>query len=215
MNDRKYRVLLSLAALVAGMVQPGAAQNLIANGAFTHAGDRLKGWTVDYAWTGNEHFVDNKDRVRVVDREAGRSHVLRIDAEGDEVETRVESPLLPFDLSTRYRAALYVKGGPYRIYFSGYQWRPGIRPHAEPTLPELRQVYRSKNETGRHANWTRVTFEIPGVDPSPLALRHLQRVRFVTVYIYFRGSGFIDDLVVMRFPGDRAAAGGAWLSATP
>ncbi len=174
-----------------------ASGNLLKNGRFEHPEGALHGWMTDYAWTENRNYVDNAARISVVPQESGRRNVVRLRPPLD-IGAKMETILIPFELGQQYRASLMVKGGPYRIYFSGYQWRPGIRPHSNPTHAEMRPAYRSKAEVGQSANWERVTLEIPGVDASALSLQHLRRVRFITLYIFFLEDGFIDDVVINR-----------------
>lgn len=85
-----------------------------------------------------------------------------------------------------------VKGGPYRLYLCGYRWAPGVPPNDNPTLADLRPIYKSKALTGTSPDWTKVTFELPGVKLSDQALEHLKNVRFITIYLWFlKGSDLI------------------------
>jgi len=94
-----------------------------------------------------------------------------------------------------------VKGGPYRIYFSGYQWKPGIRPHNEPTIEEMRQAYRGKAETGQAKSWTSVTVDIPATTASELSMQHLGKVRYITLYFWFAKDGYVDDVAITKISG--------------
>ena len=193
---RRARNDLTLLLLGLALAAPAAhGRNLIANGAFDDPDNPLKGWVTDYAWQGNRHYVDNASRVSVVPQESGRRNVAHLRSSND-AGTRLESMLIPFAQDGRYRATLRVKGGPYRIYFAGYQWQPGIRPHDEPTLQQMRQVYRSRAETGEASGWQTVSLEIPGVEASDLSLQHLRRVRFISLYIWFIRDGFVDDVAI-------------------
>ena len=199
-----------------------AASNLIVNGSFDAPGDPLQGWSADYTHEGISHYMQNAARVAVVPSEGGRSQVLHLDG-STEPGTKVESSLIPFDPKGRYRATLFVKGGPYRIQFRGYQWRPGVRPHPDPKPEALRQVYRGKEDvgqpasghlvkrtgavTGANAPWKRVTVELPGTAASDLSLKSLSKVRFIRLYVYTwnpdagkneRSVLFIDEAVVER-----------------
>lgn len=185
--------------LVLSGVLPMAAQarNLIINDSFDAPGDPLQGWHTDYAWTKNSHYIGNASNISVVESEAGQRHVAKMVSPGDP-GVKMESVLIPMEQGAKYRARLKVKGQSYRIYFAGYQWRPGIRPHGDPSLQEMRPVYRSKAETGSAASWKTVTLELPGTEASELSLRHLSRVRFITLYIWFGGGGFVDDVMVTK-----------------
>ena len=67
-----------------------AGDNLIANGTFDHEEGELHGWNTDYAWTGNSHYVGNKDRVKV----SGGAAVLK--AAGD-AGVKIESIAIPLE----------------------------------------------------------------------------------------------------------------------
>jgi len=196
LRAHKYAIVATVLglALAAPSVQ---GRNLIVNGAFDDPDNPLKGWVTDYAWQGNRHYIDNASRVSVVPQESGRRNVAHLRSSND-AGTRLESMLIPYVQDGRYRATLRVKGGPYRIYFAGYQWTPGIRPHDQPTLQELRQVYRSRAEAGQAASWQTISLEIPGVEASELSLQHLRRVRFITLYIWFVRDGFVDDVTITQ-----------------
>ncbi len=192
------RAIRRLCVLGLGVLAVSAqARNLLTNGSFEDPQDPLKGWITDYAWQGNRHYMGNASRVSVVAQESGRRNVAQLTSPGD-AGVRLESMLLPFAQGAAYRATLRVKGGPYRIYFSGYQWRPGIEPHDAPTIQEMRAAYRSKAEAGQSGTWQTVTLDIPGTAASDLSVQHLQRVRFMTLYIWFSGSGFVDDVVITQ-----------------
>lgn len=189
----KLLVALMLLSATAAL----GAENLVVNGTFDDPKGPLTGWNVDYAWSRNVHYVGNVSRIRPMASHAGQRNVVQIMPHG-EVGSKMESVLIPFEQGDRYRATLRVKGGRYRIYFSGYQWRPGIRPHSNPTLPEMRQAYRSRAVDGQSANWETISLEIPGVESSELSMRHLRRVRFITLYIFFLGEGYVNDVQVVK-----------------
>ncbi len=174
-----------------------SAQNLIVNGTFDAPEGPLHGWMADYAWTRNTHYVGNASRVTPVEQFAGQRNVVRFTSPGD-AGSKMESVLIPFEQDGKYRATLKVHGGRFRIYFAGYQWKPGIRPHSEPTHQEMRQVYRSKALDSQTPSWRTISMEIPGVDSSDLSMQHLRKVRFITLYIWFLGEGYVDDVVVSR-----------------
>lgn len=194
MNVYPRAILLLLITLLA---TGGAGQTLQPNHDFSHPEDPLYAWHYDYEWTSNRNYMGNADRVSVLPQANGRQNVLQIMGLGD-VGSKVESIILPFEQGMSYRARVTLRGGPYRIYFSGYQWQPGIRPHDQPTLQELRPVYRSKAVTGETRSWQTVDVEIPGIDPTELSLRHLQRVRFVTLYIFALRMTQVDEVIIVR-----------------
>ncbi len=189
----KMGVWLGLCILPAAV----SAQNLIVNGSFDSPDGPLAGWTTDYAWTRNTHYVGNAARVVPVPQFSGQLHAVKFLTHGD-AGSKMESVLIPYEQGGQYRATLKVQGGRFRIYFAGYQWKPGVRPHSEPTPQEMRQVYRSKAEDGQSPNWRTVVIDIPGVAASELSLSHLRKVRFITLYIWFLGEGHVDEVSVAR-----------------
>ncbi len=191
-------VAASLSLSLASASSPATAQNLLANGTFDDSEGPLKGWITDYEWSGNKHYVGNKERVSVVDSVEGKSTVASFVPAGD-AGAKMESLPIPFGPGFRYKATLDVKGGPYRIYFAGYKWEPGIRPHEAPELGELRLVYKSKASSGEaSASWEKVELELPGVELSAQAKAHLKNVRFVTLYIWFMKPGHIDNVALEK-----------------
>ena len=136
------------ATTICGLLLCGTcfAQNLLKNGSFDNPTDRLGGWITDYAWSKNKWYLGNKDRVSVVDTEQGLQYVVRLESTSDE-GTKIETVPIPFEEGYRYTCSLKFKGPDYRIYFAGYKWRPGVKPHDQPTMGELRTVYRSKTAT--------------------------------------------------------------------
>ena len=127
------------------------SEDLIENGSFDHADGALAGWITDYEWTGNKYYVANKDRVAVVPELSGRSQVVTITPAGD-AGAKMECIPIPFEPGYRYSCELEIMGGPYRIYFAGYKWQPGIRPHEDPELGETltaRRVLRPRQPPRR------------------------------------------------------------------
>jgi len=183
-----------IAILVCGAPFMGVAGNLLENGNFENG---LAGWLTDYTWARNSHYMANHDHIEVIPEADGRTHVARMRAPSD-AGVKMETKLFPFRKGDSYRATLWVQGK-YRIYFSGYQWRPGVRPHDSPTHPEMRQIYRSRATTGFHRHWRQITVEIPGVENlSANAVAHLQRVRFISLFIWNEQDGYVDDVVLEK-----------------
>jgi hypothetical protein len=178
-------VLLPLSAM---------GRNLLENGSFDKG---LEGWTTDYAWTRNDHYVGNARDVSVIPEHGGRRTVARLNSRGS-AGTKMESILIPFRMGDNFRATLWINSPRYRVYFSGYHWLPGVRPHSNPTPPEMRQAYRSKAATGG-GGWRQISLEIPGLETlTPQAISHLERVRFITLYFWLDGGGYVDDVVITK-----------------
>jgi hypothetical protein len=175
----------------------GRGQSLLENGKFNNAGDPFKGWVTDYEWTGNSNYVGNKAHVSIAS-DGARKTAVKMDSPG-ETGVKMESRPFPFEPGFRYTGAVDVKGGGYRIYFGGYKWAPGIHPHDNPELSELRMIYMSKAVQAESPGaWKQEKIELPGVKLSAEALAHLKDIRFLTFYIWFNKPGFVDNASVTK-----------------
>jgi len=191
--SRRTTRALRLAAVLLAAVQSARSDNLLPNGEFDHQMGALHGWITDYEWTGNRFYAGNRERVVV------REAVAHIEPDSD-AGAKLESVPIPFARGFRYTCTLKVTGGPYRIYFAGYRWKPGVRPHENPGLAELRLVYKSKALTAARGTGATQSFELPGVMLSPAARSHLKHVRFITVYIWMRDKGSVDCVTLTKSP---------------
>jgi len=183
------------------------SNNLCYNGSFDSSSTNgpLDGWTIDYRWTGNSFYQQNHNRCKPVASYGGKSQVLHVN--GRAGETKVESRPIPFEQGARYRCTLNYKGttGPH-MYFTGYKWKPGIRPYENPHIGDLRRIYKSQFRNTKVSSggygWKKVTFEFPMENPSKLAQKHLKYLRMFTVYIIVindaKGEIYVDDVVVTR-----------------
>lgn len=169
------------------------AENLLANGGFDHKDGPLTGWITDYAFSENTNYVGNKDRVSVVDGKA----VLKPASDGG---AKMECRPMAIEPGFKYTAKLDVKGGPFRIYFAGYKWKPGIRPHANPELGELRMIYKSKAIADSAAGVKSQTVELPGVKLTPQAKTALKEVRFISLFIIMIHEGTVDNVMLTKAP---------------
>ena len=172
------------------------AQSLLENGSFENQGDPLKGWVTDYAFTGNTHYIGNKQHVTVA-MESARKNVANFGNAGD-AGVKMECRAFPLEPGFKYVCNLDIKGGGYRVYFAGYQWAPGVRPHENPELGELRMIYQSKALTGSSADWKQEKLELPGVPLSDAAKAHLKKVRYLTIYIWMVKPGAVDNITVTK-----------------
>ncbi len=171
-------------------------QSIIENGNFDNPAEPLKGWIVDYAFAGNSNYMGNKDHVSIV-TEGVRKNVVQFGSAGD-AGVKMECRAFPLEPGFRYTCTLDIKGGGYRIYFAGYQFTPGVRPHENPELGELRMIYQSKATVGSSADWKQEKLELPGVKLSPQAIEHLKKARYLTVYIWMAKPGFVDNVTVTK-----------------
>lgn len=155
--------------------------NLLPNGDFENPEDPLAGWTTNYEWLKNPHFMNNHNRLRVLPRVDNHRNVLCLDVNP---QTKVESQPFPYEPGDRYRGTLDMKGNRGRFYFAGYRWKPGVRPYENPHPGDLRLVYKGKAVMKTSRTWSPVTIEFPMKDLSETASRHLRAVRFFTIYIW-------------------------------
>lgn len=174
------------------------AQNILENGSFNSPGDPLKGWVTDYAFAGNSNYMGNKTHVSVVTE--GGKPAVKFDYTGVGAGTgvKMESHPFPFEPGFKYLCDIHIKGGEYRVQFAGYQWTPGTAPHDNPTIGELRMIYKSKVIDTTSPGWKDEKFELPGVTLSDDAKEHLKKVRFLTVYIVMLNHGSIDNVTVTK-----------------
>ena len=186
---------LLLTATVCAAPMP-AIPSILENGNFDYASEPLKGWVVDYEWSGNSHYIGNKTHVSIA-TEGTRKNVVKFDANGD-AGVKMECRAFPLDPGFKYVANLDIKGGGYRIYFAGYQWAPGVRPHESPELGELRMIYQSKASVGTSNDWKTEKLELPGVALSEAAIEHLKKVRFLTLYIWMAKPGSVDNVTITK-----------------
>ena len=106
---------------------------------------------------------------------------------------------IPFEKGYRYTAELSISSSDMsRVYFAGYKWKPGIRPHENPSLGELRMIYKSKADTSARKSMGKMKIELPGVELSSQAKKALKYVRFITLYVWIRKEGSIDDVRITR-----------------
>ena len=202
-------ILSAAAAWGAGPMAPAGRPggNLCYNGSFDVPEKPLDGWTYDYQWEGNSHYMQNHTRVSAVPQYDGKQKVMFINGSA---ETKVESRPIPFEVGKRYRCELSVKGNTMpHIYFRGYKWQPGIRPYTGAVhIGDIRMIYKSEfrnhQVTPVGGGWKKVAFEFPLKDLSELAMKHLKYVRFITVFIVVvdteKGQVYVDDVVVRELP---------------
>jgi hypothetical protein len=199
------RIMLTITALMllGGTAHAaGGTSNLCFNGSFDNTNHCLEGWTYNYEWLGNSHYMKNHERVSAVSSYQGRQKVAFINATG---QTKFESKPIPYEYGKRYRCELKIRGGGVRMYFAGYKWDAGVRPHANPHLGKLRRIYKSKPCTGGSGcgeacggGWTKATFEFPLENVSDLGKQHLKHLRYFTIYILGMSGGktWVDDVRV-------------------
>lgn len=187
-------LLLIATALVA--VSTARAQSLLENGDFENATDPFKGWVTDYAFTGNSFYVGNKAHLTIT-KDGARKNIVNFGNAGDG-GVKLECRAFPLEPGFKYICNLDIKSGAYRVYFAGYQWTPGVKPHDNPELGELRMVYQSKALIGTNEEWQKQKLELPGVALSDAAKTHLKKVRYLTIYIWMLKPGAVDNVTITK-----------------
>lgn len=189
-------------SLLAGSVS--ALDNLCFNGSFDNPEDPLKGWTYDYRWLNNSHYMANHEKVSAQAREGAAVKVVKMTSTSD-AGVKLECKPIVFEPGYRYSCRMKIKGGPCRIYFAGHKWKPGIRPHDHPEMGELRTIYKSKAYADTESGWKTIALELPGVKASPASISHLKKVRFVTLYIWTLEELHVDDVQIIKVKDPRMA----------
>jgi hypothetical protein len=217
-------VALLLCAVRVAPAENAPTDNLLPNGGFEDRADPLAGWRANFEADGNRWYADNHQFVSVVPGDSGRHQVLRISVPTASLSqnqgVQVDSMPIPFDSGSRYRLSLVGRttGPNCRILIEGYQWRPGIKPVANPEFHQLRKVYRqgagqmlyfsgdTQQRSGPFSNprrtWEPGSCTFPGEELSAAARSHLARVTFVAIHIVAIGGGtgelFLDDVVLEK-----------------
>ena len=126
----------------------GVSSNLIVNGSFDEG---LKGWHYEYKLNGESWYNDNDKFVSVVAQESGHRNVLALKTLYDKAMVpgqgvKVDSFPVPIDAKSgaRYRLTVSARttAPDCRILLEGYKWKPGIKPHDNPDMSELRKEYK-------------------------------------------------------------------------
>jgi hypothetical protein len=198
----KRVLLLALSGLIYSVsVSTGADNNLCYNGGFNSTNGPLDGWNVNYEWMNNSNYMQNHEHVQVLPSFKGKKNVMWMNPP---VQGRVESKLIPIEQGCRYKCTLdlYCEGG-VRFYFNCYKWEPGIAPHAEPKLSEMRRIYKGEPfDRGGGSKWETISFYLPKAEISELAQEHYKYVRFATVYMTrYRGGFYVANVKVEKMPG--------------
>lgn len=197
---------------------PGAAgaENLCINGDFNVVtnGNKPFGWIYDFAWTKRTHQTDNPQYVSIQKRQGAKRNVLRLEmapiSKSPHEESIAMSNLIPFERGKTYKISFdgRTEGMMERIYVRGYKWKSGIRPHENPKLSELQNIYRGKPFGSLRKSWKTYSRDFPYFSKkgsSKLNLKHLKHVRFFALYIiipFFEtnppGSIYIDNVKIQQ-----------------
>jgi hypothetical protein len=122
----------------------------------------------------------------------------------------VDSFPVPVKPGGRFRLTLTARStGPgIRTLVEGYQWRPGVKPHANPDISELRKCFKSEVVTfgsqvgGSRSSvgkgWETADIVFPAENPTALAVDKLSKMEFLIVHIVAidggEGTVYVDDV---------------------
>jgi|GEM_PF-890446 len=193
--------MLLLGGLWAAAAAAETGSNLCYNGGFNSTNGPLDGWNVNYEWMGNGNFMKNHEACTVLPSYKGKSNVLWVNPGK---QARVESKPIPIEKGVRYKCTMDICCPDSIFYFCGYKWEPGIAPHPDPKLSELRRIFRSEHYLGGSGGggWKTVSFIMPMEEISELEWSHYKDIRFATVYMCrYRGGWYVTNVRVEKIPG--------------
>ncbi len=196
-----------------------AAENLVVNGSFDHPDDPLYGWKYRYDLPGESWYFKNHEHVKVEPVETGRRRVLAL--WGNEAilqvpgqGTQVDSKPAAVKPGGRYKLTVSARtsGPDCRILVEGYKWAPGVKPHPDPELHELRKCYKAREvyfgavkagtSGGVGKNWQTESQTFPKEGGSDLALDSWKKAEFLVVHIVAikgsEGTLYVDDVRLER-----------------
>ena len=213
--------------LLGWVATAGAATNLVVNGSFDSTNSPFEAWKTVYDLPGESWYFGNHSHIKAKDVVEGRKHVasmwgnyelLQVPGQGVKIDSRpIPVKNVP---GCQFRLSCYARStGPFcRILIEGYKWRPGIKPHDDPPLHELRpcykfsQVYFGGQEAGTMAqptkSWQRgeTVFPNAALTKSDTSKENLNLIRFLVVHIIAIGGSegelFVDDVRLEQLKGE-------------
>jgi len=192
-----------------------AGENLVVNGSFDNPTNALQGWKTKYDLPGESWYAENDKHVSVVEHDGSQKKVLALWGDYAILQvpgqgTQADSDPIPYTPGSHYRfSALARSTGPNsRILVEGYRWRPGIKPHPQPALHELRKCYRfgqlyygeeqSVPKSAAGPAWQRAASTFPEKKTTKLQQSMLDQIQFLVVHIVAIGGNegdlFVDDV---------------------
>jgi hypothetical protein len=121
--------------------------NLLRNGTFSNG---LDGWRYKYDLDGESWYTNNHNHLQVITDETTRQTMLKLSGTHKELQVpgqgvKVDAFPIPVKSTDKFKLSCWAKttGPNCRILAYGYKWKPGMKPHPNPILPELRECYHS------------------------------------------------------------------------
>jgi hypothetical protein len=213
--------LLALAVIGLAPLAGLAGDNLVVNGSFDNPTNALQGWKTKYDLPGESWYAENDKHVSVVEHDGSQKKVLALWGDVAILQvpgqgTQADSDPIPYTPGSHYHfSALARSTGPNcRILVEGYRWRPGIKPHPQPALHELRKCYRfsqlyyGEEQTGTKGavgpNWKRASTTFPEKKTTKLQQSMLDAIQFLVVHIIAidgsEGYLYVDDVKIEKLP---------------
>lgn len=216
---RMHNYVVLFAFIVMSLLETSllaGTKNLLVNGGFDSTNPPLAGWKYNYEDTGNEHWAANHLYVSLTNIPGAEKYALDLCAnkgllwgghkplilgvgEGAGQGVMVDSDPVPIEPKGKYRfsASARSTGCNARILVEGYRWRPGIKPHSNPKLAELRKCYRfpvlkfrvlppeekEGNMSYVDESWKSASQTFPDSNLTPLAKESFDKIQFLVVHI--------------------------------
>lgn len=195
-----------------------APGNLLLNGGFDHPDDPLYGWKYKYDLEGESFYFTNHERVSVI-QEGTRKGVLSLYGNMQILfdtgqGTKVDSFPVRVEPGGRYKLSVTARstGPSTRILIEGYKWKPGIKPHGNPQLHELRKCYKSRlvyfggqkggdiSKVGK--SWQTASQIVPDPGTPELGQKMFNQAEFLVVHIVAidgsEGALLVDEVHLER-----------------
>lgn len=211
---------LILAGWVGSVWGATLGSNLVTNGSFDHPDNPLTAWTYKYDRQGESWYFNNHNNVKVLD-DGSRKSVLALWGDIAILQnpgpgTKVDSRPIPFSAGTSYELSAWGRssGPTARFLVEGYRWAPGVKPHPDPDLSELRkcykfsQLYFGSNKEGTMSTvpkqWSQAKLVFPetALSKSEDAQRNLAKIKFIVIHIVAIGGSegtlYIDDVSLKK-----------------
>lgn len=204
-------LLVSVLTGVFWMPDSAPSQNLCVNGDFsrTDTNGLPEGWMCDFTWMGRAYWMNNQRYIRVSPGDGPHRNVLALSKGAGTDEPLIASAPIPYEHGKQYSVTMDARSdGPRpRMYIRGYKWKSGIRPHPDPHLSELQDVFRGKPFEGLSKTWKEYSRTFPHYAKdasSDVSLAYLKHVRFIVLYItipcdeYPGNAVYIDNVDIRK-----------------
>jgi len=209
-----------LAILIGSSNAATIGSNLVTNGSFDNPENPLAGWQYKYEREGESWYFKNHNNVKVVN-DGSRKSVLALWGDVSILQnpgygTKVDSQPIPFESGVTYELSAWGRssGPTCRMLIEGYRWDPGVKPHPDPDIYELRKCYKfsqlyfgskkegSVGEVPKVWSQGKIIFPDPEMSKSPDAKKNLAKIKFFVIHIVAIGGAegtlYVDDVSVKK-----------------